>query len=149
MSPYLHQPTHSLSYTVLSTRTKLRERVFSVTGLTAWKSLPIGGGGVSGWGGHHDECGARAYNGGAESILVIGCPTEPANLAPVRENSMLCYGPLVSELGGPECMVPQPHHWEAVPPPAPPPMAVASSCLNAATALVTDSRSTSTARWTM
>jgi len=38
--------------------------------------------------------------------LVIGCPTEPANLAPVRENSMFCYGPLVSELGGPECMVP-------------------------------------------
>ena len=36
----------------------------------------------------------------AESILVIGCPTEPANLARVRENSMLCYGPLVSELGG-------------------------------------------------
>jgi len=31
---------------------------------------------------------------------------EPANLAPVRENSMFCYGPLVSELGGPECMVP-------------------------------------------
>jgi len=42
----------------------------------------------------------------AESILVIGCPTETANLAPVRENSMLCYGPLVLELGGPECMVP-------------------------------------------
>ena len=41
----------------------------------------------------------------AESILFIGCPTEPANLAPVRENSMLCYGPLVPELGGPECMV--------------------------------------------
>ena len=82
--------------------------------------------------GHHGECGARAYNGGlgsqppagsrgrapclglrgrsppeAESILVIGCPTEPANLAPVRENSMFCYGPLVSELGGgPECIVP-------------------------------------------
>jgi len=37
----------------------------------------------------------------AESILVIGCPTEPANLASVRENSMFCYGPLVSELGGP------------------------------------------------
>ena len=36
----------------------------------------------------------------AESILVIGCPTKPANLAPVRENSILCYGPLVSELGG-------------------------------------------------
>jgi len=59
-------------------------------------------------GGHHVECGARAYNGGlgaepkagsrgrapgkggqgakpreAESILVIGCPTEPANLAPL------------------------------------------------------------------
>jgi len=36
----------------------------------------------------------------AESILVIGCPTEPANLAPVCENSMFCYGPLVS-VGGP------------------------------------------------
>ena len=93
-------------------------------------------------GGHHGECGARVYNEGlggrapsglqgqspwsggqgaeAESILVIGCPTEPANLAPfhrcpfelrytqrsLTENSMLCYGPLVSELGGPECMVP-------------------------------------------
>ena len=56
-------------------------------------------------GGHHGECEARAYNGGlaaeppagsrgrapgqgtkppeAESILVIGCPTEPANLAPL------------------------------------------------------------------
>jgi len=45
-------------------------------------------------GGHHHKCGARAYNGGlgaeppagakrrsppeAESILVIGCPTQPA-----------------------------------------------------------------------
>jgi len=92
-------------------------------------------------GGQHGECGARAYNGGlgaeppagsrgsapgqwvrgakppeAESILVIGCPTEPANLAPVRENSMFCYGPLVSELGGAECMVPQPRHWGPVPP---------------------------------
>ena len=48
----------------------------------------------------------------AESILVIGCPTEPANLAPVRENSMLCYGPLVSELGGPRVHGgPQPRHW--------------------------------------
>jgi len=37
----------------------------------------------------------------AESILVIGCPTEPANLAPVRENSMFCYGPLASEFGRP------------------------------------------------
>jgi len=80
--------------------------------------------GVSSWGGHHGKCGARAYNGGlgaeppagsrarapgqggeappeAESILVIGYQTEPANLASVRENSMLCYSPLVSELGGP------------------------------------------------
>jgi len=31
---------------------------------------------------------------------------------------MLCYGPLVSELGGAECIVPQPRHC----PPAPPPM---------------------------
>jgi len=38
---------------------------------------------------------------------------EPANLAPIQkcpfivtENSMLCCGPLLSELGGPECMVP-------------------------------------------
>ena len=61
----------------------------------------------------------------AESILVIGCPTEPVNLAPVRENSMFCYGPLVSELGGPECMVPQPRHWGACDsPPAPPPRGV-------------------------
>jgi len=43
----------------------------------------------------------RGSGGEAESILVIGCPMEPANLAPVRENSMFCYGPLVSELGGP------------------------------------------------
>jgi len=52
--------------------------------------------------GHHGECGARTYNGGlgaeplvrgsggrspaeAESILVIGCPTEPANLAPFQK----------------------------------------------------------------
>jgi len=36
----------------------------------------------------------------AESILVIECPTEPANLAPVRENSMFCCCLQVSELGG-------------------------------------------------
>jgi len=38
----------------------------------------------------------------AESILVIGCPTEPANLAPVRKKTvshMLCYGPPVSRVG--------------------------------------------------
>jgi len=39
---------------------------------------------------HHGECGARAYNGGlgapeAESILVIECLTEPANLAPFQK----------------------------------------------------------------
>jgi len=58
----------------------------------------------------------------AESILVIGCPTEPANLAPVRENSMLCYGVLVSELGGRVHGAPQPRHWGACAPllPAPP-----------------------------
>ena len=66
-------------------------------------AMTIGGGRGQWLGGHHDECGARAYNGGlgaeppagsrgrapgqgaqppeAESILVIGCPTEPANLA--------------------------------------------------------------------
>jgi len=50
----------------------------------------------------------------AESILVIGCPTEPANLAPVRENCMFCYGPLVSESGGGGRVhgAPQPRHWE-------------------------------------
>jgi len=99
-------------------------------------------------GGHHGECGAQAYNGGlgaeppagsrgrapgqgvrgrsppppeAESILLIGCPTEPVNLV-ATENSMLCYGPLVSELGGPECMVlPTPSLGGLCPPiPAPP-----------------------------
>ena len=65
----------------------------------------------------------------AESILVIGCPTEPANLAPVRENSMFCYGPLVAELGGPECIVPpNPVIGGAGAPPAPPRMVVWSVC---------------------
>jgi len=109
------------------------------------------GGGRGHWsvvGGHHGECGTRAYNGGlgaeppvgsrgrapvqgvrgakpseAESILVIGCPTEPANLAPVRENSMLCYGPLVSELGEGRVLPPNPVIGGLCPPPAPPPMA--------------------------
>jgi len=69
----------------------------------------------------------------AESILVIGCPTEPANLAPFQkcsfelrytqqsftENSILCYGPLVSEFGGgAECMVPPTPSLGPVPPPA-------------------------------
>ena len=66
----------------------------------------------------------------AESILVIGCPTELANLAPFQkcpfiltENSMLCYGPLVSELGGgAECMVPPTPSLGACAPRAPPPM---------------------------
>ena len=42
------------------------------------------------------------------------------------ENGMLCYGPLVSELGGPECMVPQPRHWGVCAPPAPGSTAYAS-----------------------
>jgi len=111
-------------------------------------------------GGHHGEYGAGAYNGGlgaeppagsrsrapgqggrsppeAETILVIGCPTEPANLARLQkcpfelrymqqsltENSMLCYGPLVSELGGGQiARCPQPRHGGLCLPPAPPPM---------------------------
>ena len=60
-----------------------------------WGRAPSGVQGQSPWSG-----GQRAKAPEAESILAIGCPTEPANLAPVRENSMLCYGPLVSELGG-------------------------------------------------
>jgi len=60
----------------------------------------------------------------AESILVIGCPKEPANLAPVRENSMLCYGPLVSELGGAQraWCPPTPSLGGLCLPPAPQPM---------------------------
>jgi len=58
--------------------------------------IPIGGGRGQWLGGHHGECGARTYNGGlgadpsagsrgrAESILVIGCPSELANLAPFQ-----------------------------------------------------------------
>ena len=62
----------------------------------------------------------------AESILVIGCPTELANLAPVRENSMFCYGPLVSELGGwAECMVPP---NPVIGGPVPPPGSAAYEC---------------------
>ena len=76
-----------------------------ITGV--WGRAPSGVQGQSPWSG-----GLRPPE--AESILVIGCPTEPANLAPVRENSMFCYGPLVSELGGAECRCP----------PAPPPMAI-------------------------
>ena len=76
----------------------------------------IGGGRGQWLGGHQGECGVRAYNGDlgaegakppkAESILVIGCPTETANLAPFH---MLCYSPLVSEprVHG----APQPRHW--------------------------------------
>jgi len=90
-------------------------------------------------GGHDGECGARTHKGGlgvepptgsrgrapgqgakppeTESILVIGCPTEPANLAPVRENSMLWC----QSWGAHSAWSPQPHHWGPVPP-APPPM---------------------------
>ena len=79
--------------------------------------------------GHQGECGARAYNGDlgaegakppkAESILVIGCPTETANLAPFH---MLCYSPLVSEprVHG----APNPVIGGGLCPPAPPPMQI-------------------------
>ena len=63
----------------------------------------------------------------AESILVIGCPTEPANLAPVCENSMLCYGPLVSELGGQSAWCPPTPSLGGLCPQAPPPMNQAHS----------------------
>jgi len=96
-----------------------------ITGV--WGQSPQRGPGQSPWSGGQSPP-------KAESILVIGCLTEPANLAPFQkcpvtaehfyhsicycvwiyqqqriyltENSMLCYGPLVSELAGPECMVP-------------------------------------------
>ena len=72
----------------------------------------------------------------AESILVIGCPTEPTNLVPFQkcpfelrytqqsltENSMRCHGPLVSELGGADCMVPPGPVPPRSPAAAPPPM---------------------------
>ena len=109
-----------------------------ITGV--WGQSPQRGQGQSPWSGgrSHPE---------AESILVIGCLTEPANLATtavidaiqkvfknglwiyqqqriyLTENNMLSYGPLVSELGGPECTVPpNPVIWGVCPPasPAPP-----------------------------
>ena len=92
-------------------RQKLATTTMSVIGadfrfeVPGQSSVGLIGGGRDQWlGGHHGECGARAYNGGlgteppagsrdqgvrgakppeAESILVIGCPTEPANLAPL------------------------------------------------------------------
>jgi len=33
--------------------------------------------GVSGWGGHHGECGARAYNGGLAAETQVGSRAEP------------------------------------------------------------------------
>jgi len=86
----------------------LRQRLKTLMFRASFPDIIIIGGGRCQWlgGGHHGECGARAYNGGlgaeppagsrgrapgygvrgrsppeAESILVIGCPTEPANLA--------------------------------------------------------------------
>ena len=77
-----------------------------------WGRAPSGVQGQSPWSGGQSPP-------EAESILIIGCLTEPANLAPVRENTMFCYGPLVSELGGggPECMVPPAHVCVCVLPP--------------------------------
>ena len=88
---------------------------------------------------HHGECGARTYNGGlraeppagsrgrapgqevrggeapeAESILVIGCPTEPANLAPVREKQYALLRSTGVRVGGPRVHgAPLPRHWGA------------------------------------
>ena len=109
----------------------------------------IGGGRGQWLGGHHGECGARAYNGGlgaeplagsrgrapgqAESILVIGCPTEPANLAPFQKCPFELrytqqtlnrkrYALLRStgvRVGGPECMVPPTPSLGGLCPPVP------------------------------
>jgi len=104
-------------------------------------------GSVVGWG-HNGECGARACNGvwgqspqrgpgaeplvkgpggrsppKAESILVIGCPTEPANLAPVRENSMLLIVTVHwCQSWGAECNGAPNPVIGGLCPPAPPPM---------------------------
>jgi len=43
---------------------------------------------ITGVWGQSPQRGPGAKPPEAESILVIGCPTDPANLAPVRENSM-------------------------------------------------------------
>ena len=97
-------------------------------------------------GGHHGECRARAYNEGlgaespagsrgrapgqgvrpppeAESILVTGCPTEPANLAPFQ-NVLLSLPKTVCfvtvhwcQSWGPRVHgAPQPRHWGACAP---------------------------------
>ena len=51
----------------------------------------------------------------AESILVIGCPTEPANSAAVRENSMLWCQSWEAQ----SAWCPQPRHWGACASPHP------------------------------
>jgi len=92
-------------------------------------------------GGHHGECAARAYNGGlgaeflvrgsglrppeAESILVIGCPTEPANLAQFQKMSLpktVCFVTVhwCQELGAQSAWCPQPRRWGACAPPRSP-----------------------------
>jgi len=46
-------------------------------------------------------------NGAGNLAPFQKCPVELRyTQQSLTENSMLCYGPLVSELGGPECMVP-------------------------------------------
>ena len=85
-------------------------RILSLRGLSPWRARAYNGGlGTEPPAGSRGRAPGQGVRGRspseAESILVIGCPTEPANLAPVRENSMFCYGPLVSELGGPEFVI--------------------------------------------
>jgi len=78
-----------------------------ITGV--WGQSPQRGPGQSPWSG-----GKGAKPPEAESILVIGCPTEPANLAPVRENSMLRSTGV--RVGGQSAWCPQPRHWGACAP---------------------------------
>jgi len=57
----------------------------------------------------------------AESILVIGCPTEPANLAPVRENSCFVTVHWCQSWGAQSAWCPPtPSLGGPVPPPPPP-----------------------------
>ena len=93
--------TNSPNHRLALRRHRHRRKLVKISGGGARGTRIIGGRRSLG---HHGECRARAYNGGlaeppagsrgrapgqggeappeAESILVIGCPTEPANLAP-------------------------------------------------------------------
>ena len=107
--PHWHRKTVLNGSQVLIHRSSShRRKLVKISGRARGARI-IGGEGVSDWG-HHGECGTRAYNGclraepragssgrapgqgvtganpsEAESILVNGCPTEPANLAPFQK----------------------------------------------------------------